>query len=121
MKYLSSLLCGVVVLGMLVGRPHVVLAQQEHGGQEHAGQEPGGAVSAEPDPGAVLNEAAAALDLTDAALAGELRAWAEGTATGDKNATLSKAAEALQASDPDLAEKLRAMIEEKEHGGEATA
>lgn len=121
MKQFSSWFCLVLVFGMLVGRPLVALAA-EHGGKEHAGQEPSGeGAVAETDDAAILNEAASALEATDAALAVELKAWAEGTGTGDKNATLEKAAAALEAGNPDLAKKLTAMTEKKEHGGEATA
>lgn len=116
MKQFSSWFCLVLVFGMLVGRPLVALAA-EHGGQEHGGE----GTATETNEAAVLNEAASALEGTDAALAAELKAWAEGTGTGDKNATLEKAAAALEAGNPDLAEKLTAMTDKKEHGGEATA
>lgn len=114
-------LCLVVALalGILFYGPVGLLAQQEHGGQEHAGAEAAGG-----DDASILNDAAVALESTDAALASELKAWAEGTGTGDKNATLTQAADALEATNPDLAAKVRGMAvaEEggKEHGGEAT-
>lgn len=117
MKQFSSWFCWVLVFGMFVSWPLVALAA-EHGGQEHGGE---GAVAEEAGEAAVLNEAASALEGTDAALAAELKAWAEGTGTGDKNAALEKAAAALEAGNPDLAGKLTAMTEKKEHGGEATA
>lgn len=118
MSRLRLYLVVALALGVLFYGPVGLLAQ-EHGGQEHAGAEAAGG-----DDVSILNDAAAALEATDAALATELKAWAEGTGTGDKNATLTQAADALEATNPDLAVKVRGMVttEEggKEHGGEAT-
>lgn len=105
MKKVSALLSLVLVLGMLVGRPLLALAE-EHGGQEHGGAAT--APSAD-DQLATLNEAAAALESTDAALAAELKAWAEGAGTGDQKATLNKAAAALEFTNAALSSKLKAM------------
>jgi len=114
-------LCLVVALawGVLFYGPVGLLAQQEHGGQEHAGTE-----VAPDDMATVLGDAAAALEATNPELAASAKAWAEGTGTGDQNEALTSIADALEADNPDLAAMVRGFVKKEhggqEHGGETT-
>lgn len=73
MKYLRALLCFVFVVGLVLGPSSAVVAQQEHGGQEHGG----GAVAPASDYDATILEAAAALEASNPDLAARLRALVE--------------------------------------------
>ena len=114
-------LCLVVALalGVLFYGPVGLLAQEEHGGQEHAGTE-----TAADDMAKVLGDVAAALEAINPDLAASAKAWAEGTGTGDQTEALASIADALEATDPDLAGKVRGLVQKEhggqEHGGEAT-
>lgn len=90
MKALRPFVCLMLCVGLLFGNPLFVLAQQEHGGQEHAGEgevvkEHGGEMTAEVGGEAtLLKESADALEVTRPDLAARLRAWAEKLAAGEE-------------------------------------
>ncbi len=80
MKEVRLLLALALVFGVVTAWPLRVLAQEEHGGKEHAGgeaatEEQGGEAAVEDD-ASVLNEAADALEATHPDLAAKLRALA---------------------------------------------